>query len=153
MKYDRYQAGLPSELITIVIPQLLPYLAVDELSHFTNSLAVITLLLQMAPRAAYPVAESDILPIIYKYAVSQLPAGLLESIVEFLKALVAADSPIANRLIPGLTISLEKASAGAASPLNASRCIGAVVRCEMGLAAATVNEFAKSLKVSCSCSI
>jgi len=144
----RYQSGLPAGLVATIIPQLLPYFAIEELSHFTNSLTIITLMLQMAPRDAYQIAEAEILPIIYRCAVSHLPTGLLlDSVVEFLGSLVAADPPIANRLIPGLTASLEKTTPNSASPLNASRCIGAVVRSEMGLAAATVNDFAKSLKV------
>lgn len=133
--------------MSIVVPQLLPYLAVEEVSHFTNTLAVITLLLQLAPKDTFPIAESDILPLVYKCAVGQLPSALLESVVAFLSSLVTADPPIANRLIPGITSSLEKSPAALASPLNASRCIGAIIRCEMGLAAATVSDFAKSLKV------
>lgn len=106
----------------------------------------------MAPRDAYPVAEAEILPIIYGCAVSHLPTGLLlDSMVEFFGSLVAADPQIANRLILGLTASLEKTAINSASPLNASRCIGAIVRRERGLAAATVNDFAKSLKVILCC--
>lgn len=105
-------------------------------------------MLQMAPHDAYPVAETEILPIIYRCAASHLPTGLLlDNVVEFFGGLVAADPPIANRLLPGLTAALEKTTPNNASPLNASRCIGAIVRHEMGLASATVNDFAKSLKV------
>jgi hypothetical protein len=144
----RYQSGLPAGLVATIIPQLLPYLAIEELSHFTNSLTVVTLMLQLAPHDAYPVAEAEILPIIYRCAVSHLPTGLLlDSVVEFFGSLVAADPPIANRLLPGLTAALEQTTPNNASPLNASRCIGAIVRCEMGLAAATVKDFAKSIKV------
>lgn len=131
-----------------IVPQLLPYLAVQEVSHFTNSLAVINLMLRMAPQEVYQVAEADVLPVIYKCAVSHLPSGtLLDSIIDFFGSLVVADPPIATRLILGLTTSLEKAPAGSASPLNASRCIGGIVQSDMSLAAATVNDVAKSIKV------
>lgn len=119
----------------------------EEVSHFTNTLAVVTLLLQIAPKDTFSIAESDVLPLVYKCAVGQLPSTLLDSLVAFLSSLVTADPPIANRLIPGISASLEKTPAASASPLNASRCIGAIVRCEMGLAAATVSDFAKALKV------
>ncbi|KAF8303097.1 TIP120-domain-containing protein [Clavulina sp. PMI_390] len=144
---SKYNNGLPQSLVSTIISQLTPYLTLQDISHFTNSLTVLNTMLRIAPADVYPAAESEVLPIIYKCAVSQLPAGpLVENIIEFFGTLVTADPPIATRLIPGLTTSLEKAPAGTASSVNTSRCIGGIVRSEISLAAATVKDFGKSIK-------
>jgi cullin-associated NEDD8-dissociated protein 1 len=110
---------------------------------------VITLLLRTAPQEAYPLIEATILPSIYSSAVSpSLTANLLDSLLDFFGSLVAADPPIANRLVLSLTLALDQVGSGPGSAANTSKCIAAVIRNEITLAAGTISDFAKAIKVS-----
>ncbi len=93
--------------------------------------------------------ESDFLKDIYSIAHSPLVAGVpFESVLDFFASLVQADMQIATHVVPNLVISVDKAPKAEASYSNVARCIGQVVKCQQTVAAGTIAEFAKHLKVS-----
>lgn len=144
----RYPSGPPSGTTNILAPQILPFLSVSEVSHFTNALSVFTLLLKLSPKDSYAAIESDVLPILYPTAVSSLPSGVLQdTLAEFFSALVKADPSIASRLVLGLMNAFEKSAAGSSSAANTARFIGAVVAAEPSLAVGTIKDFAGTIKV------
>jgi hypothetical protein len=106
-------------------------------------------LLRRQPAATFPVVEQDLLGDVYPLAISQLVTGpALDSILAFFGALVEADPEIATRVIPSLTTAYEKAPRGEASPGNVARCLAQVVKSNIGVAAATIAQFSKHVKVS-----
>jgi cullin-associated NEDD8-dissociated protein 1 len=54
---------------------------------------------------------------------------------------------IATHVVPNLVISVDKAPKAEASYSNVARCIGQVAKCQQTVAAGTIAEFAKHLKV------
>ena len=147
----RCDTGYPPGLISSVIAQINPYLTLTELSHFTNSISVITQMLRTSPPEVYGLVEKDILPLIYPSVVSTtVTATLLDALLDFFTALVQADSQIASRLVAGFTVSLDQisVSAGSTPAINTSKCIAVAIRSEPSLAAGTILDFARSLKVT-----
>lgn len=113
------------------------------------ALSVVALLLELSPKATYPEVESVLLTDIYDVAHSPLVAGAaFDSILAFFAALVEADMEVATHVVPNLAIAVEKAPKAEASQGNVARCIGQVVKAQRGVAAGTVAEFSKHLKVS-----
>jgi len=111
-------------------------------------LTVLTVLLTYAPGASYPLVESSIVAPVYQLACSPLIAGqALEALASFFGALVEADNQIASHVVPGLVIALEKSNAGETSPANVSKCISAIVKGAMSIAAGVIAEFAKAIRV------
>lgn len=97
--------------------------------------------------------ESDLLTDIYTVAHSPSISGsALESLFRFFRALVHADNQIATHVVPNLVISSEKAAKGESNPANVARCIGQVVQAHLGVAAGTIAEYSKYLKV-CLCHV
>lgn len=93
--------------------------------------------------------EREILPGIYQIAHSPLLSGAaLESMLAFFEALVMADNQIATHVVPSLVISVEKAPKADASPTNVSKCVAQVVKSQQGVAAGTIAEYSKHIKVS-----
>ncbi len=134
-----------------MIAQVSPYLTLTELSHFTNGVSVITQMLRTSPREVYGPVEKDVLPLIYPSVISPtVTPTLLDALLDFFTALVQADSQIASRLVTSFTASLDQisASVGSASAINTSKCIAVAIRSELSLAAGTIREFARSIKVA-----
>lgn len=97
---------------------------------------------------AFPEVEQDLLADIYRIAHSPLVSGAaLDTLFRFFAALVQADNQIATHLVPNLVISVEKAPKSDASPANVAKCIAQVVKSQQGVAAGTIAEYSKNLKV------
>lgn len=144
----RYKDGIPDELLNSVAPQLKPYLSTNEVSLLSQALQLLTLLIQSSPLTAFPVIEAEFLTTINNIAYSPLVSGTtLESLLNFYAALVDADSQIATHIIPNLVIQYEKTNAAEASATNIAKCIGQIVQSQQSVAAGTIAEFSKTLKV------
>ena len=92
--------------------------------------------------------EHDLLNEIYTVAHSPLVSGVaLESLFRFFAALVQADNQIATHVVPNLVISAEKAPKAESSPSNVAKCIAQVVKAQHSVAAGTIAEYSKYLKV------
>ena len=110
-----------------------------------------SLLLELAPSVTFPEVEHDLLNDIYNVTHSPLISGLaLESLFRFYAALVQADNQIATHIVPNLVISAEKAPKAETSPANVAKCVAQVVKTERGVAAGTIAEYGKHLKVNTS---
>lgn len=102
----------------------------------------------MSPSDTFPEIERDLLPDIYRISCSPLVSGpALDSLLSFFGALVQADNQIASHLVPGLVISVEKAPKAEASAANVARCVAQIVKNHQGIAAGTIAEYAKNIKV------
>ena len=96
--------------------------------------------------------EHDLLNEIYAVAHSPLVSGVaLESLFRFFVALVLADNQIATHVVPNLVISAEKAPKAESSPSNVAKCIAQVVKAQHSVAAGTIAEYSKYLKVCFAC--
>lgn len=147
--FGRYKGGVPESLIPILVNQMRPYVSINDISLLSNALMILAVLLSLAPLLTYPAVEEEYLKDIYVIAHSPLLIGApLDSLLLFFAALVEADSEIATHVIPNLVIPLQKVKRTDASYNNVARCIGTVVRCHPSLAAGTIAEFSKALKVS-----
>ena len=92
--------------------------------------------------------ERDLLPSIYSVAHSPLVTGTtLDSALAFFAALVQADDQIATHVVPSLVISMEKDTEGQANPSNVAKCVAQVVKVQQGIAAGTIAEYSKHMKV------
>jgi cullin-associated NEDD8-dissociated protein 1 len=108
----------------------------------------LALLLELAPSITFPEVEHDLLNDIYTVTHSPLVSGVaLESLFRFFSALVQADNQIATHVVPNLVISAEKAPKAETSPSNVAKCIGQIVQSQLAVAAGTIAEYSKYLKV------
>lgn len=106
-------------------------------------------MLELVPATTFLEVEHDLLKNIYDIAHSPLIAGVpFESVLEFFATLVQADMQIATHVVPNLVIAVDKAPKAEASQANVAKCIGQVVKCQQTVAAGTIAEFAKHLRVS-----
>ena len=95
--------------------------------------------------------ENQILGVVSGLACSPLVSGAaLSSTEAFYGTLVTVDNQIAGHVIPSLTVSLERAGKDG-SAANVSKCVASIVRCAMSMAAGTIAEFTKHVKVGCLC--
>ena len=102
----------------------------------------------MSPSITFPVVEKELLTDVYRIAHSPLVSGAaLDSLLAFFSALVQADSQIATHVVPNLVIGVEKSPKAEANPSNVAKCIGQVVRSSQGVAAGTIAEYSKAVKV------
>lgn len=139
---------VPDDLPPTLIDQLKHYIATTDIALLAQALNIVSLLLEIAPAPTFPEVERELLKDIYEVAHSPLISGAsFDSVLEFFAALVQADMQIATHVVPNLVISIERASKPEASQSNVARCIGQVVKCQLTVAAGTVAEFAKHLKV------
>jgi len=96
----------------------------------------------------YPAVKSEYLSVIYSIAHSPLSTNVsLDALLVFSAALVEADSQIATHVIPNLTIPLQKTNESEANHGNVAKGIGTVVGRHTSLAAGTLSEFSKALRV------
>jgi cullin-associated NEDD8-dissociated protein 1 len=144
----RYTSGLPVDLPATLIPQLHGYITTADISLLSQAVSIVALLLQLSPVTTFPEVESELLKDIY--TVSHAPpvsGAALDSLLSFFSALVAADVQIAAHVVPNLMVAVDKAAKSEASYANVARCIAQVVRSQQGIAAGTIAEFVKHLKV------
>ncbi|KAI0761177.1 ARM repeat-containing protein [Trametes elegans] len=144
-RYSQIPADLPANLI----PTLKSYITPSEIVLLGSALDIVSLLLELAPKATFPEVERDILSDVYGIAHSPLLAGApFESVLAFFAALVEADMQIAAHVVPNLVAAVEKAPKSEASLTNVAKCIGQVVKAQRAIAAGTIAEFARHLKSS-----
>jgi cullin-associated NEDD8-dissociated protein 1 len=143
-----YQSGVPPALAPALVAQIKPYLSTSDISLLAQALIVLALLLQLTPSTTFPVVEKDVLLDIYRISHSPLVSGpALESLLGFFGALVQADNQISMHLLPNLVIAVEKAPKAEASPANVARCVAQVVKSQHAVAAGTIAEYSKNIKV------
>lgn len=65
----------------------------------------------------------------------------------FFGSLVQADGQIGTHLVPNLVAGAEKALKAECSPGNVAKCIAQIVKSQQGIAAGTIAEFSKHIKV------
>lgn len=146
---SRFNNGVPPHLVTTIVEQMKPYISTNDIALLSHALSVLALLLQVAPEQTYPAVETEYLKDIYNIAHSPLLSGAsLDALLLFFARLVEADDEIATHVIPSLTIPLQKQKKGDASYSNIAKCIGIIVRCHPSLAAGTIAEFSRALKVT-----
>ena len=144
----RYSNGIPEGLPTSLIPILKVYISISDISLLAHALSTLALLLDLAPTSTFPVVEKQLLSEVYVIAHSPLVSGAaFDAILAFFAALVKADMEIATHVVPSLVISVDKASKTDTSLTNVAKCIGQVVKSQQGIAAGTIAEFSKHLKV------
>lgn len=106
------------------------------------------MLLDLSPSATFPEVERELLDDIYQIAHSPLVSGAaLDSVLAFFSSLVQADDQIATHVVPNLAFSGERASKSDANLSNVAKCIGQVVQTAQGVAAGTIAEYSKHIKV------
>lgn len=114
----------------------------------SQALSIIALLLELSPAITFPVIEKELLADIYQIAHSPLVSGAaLDSLLAFFSALVQADRQIATHVVPNLVIIADKSPKTEANLINVAKCIGQVVRSSQGVAAGTIAEYSKIVKV------
>lgn len=125
-----------------------PYISTNDISLLSQALHSLALLLELAPKDAFPEVERQYLDEVCNIAHSSAVSGVaLDSVLAFISALVRADEQIATHVIPNLVLPLQKGKKADISLMNIAKCIGAVVRCHQGLAAGTIAKFSNTLKV------
>ena len=116
----------------------------------SEALLTLSGLLKYYPKVSYPLIENQVLPATYQLACSPLVTGpALDSILQFFGTLVEADGQIATHVIPGLIKNMDELGSDA-SPSNVSKCLAKIVSVQMGIAAGTIAEFTKYIKVNLS---
>jgi cullin-associated NEDD8-dissociated protein 1 len=75
----------------------------------------------------------------------------LDAILVFFAALVQADGQIATHIVPSLVTMAEKAPKAESSPGNVAKCVAQVVKTQQAIAAGTIAEFSKHIKVRSFC--
>jgi cullin-associated NEDD8-dissociated protein 1 len=149
-----YKSGVPSGLPSDLIPQIKTYISTSDISLLSQALTTLSLLLELSPSTTFPEVEHNLLTEIYSVAHSPSISGAaLDSLFRFFRALVHADNQIATHVVPNLVISSEKAAKGESNPATVARCIGQVVLAHLGVAAGTIAEYSKYLKVSLYCTV
>ncbi|KAG8804388.1 hypothetical protein FRC16_008910 [Serendipita sp. 398] len=135
------------EIIKDVINQLKQYLTIADITVLSQALTTLSLLLEKYSKVTYPIVETQVVGLVSSLACSSLVSGAaLSSTEDFYGTLVTVDNQIASHIIPSLMTSLDRAGReGSAS--NVSKCVARVVKCAMGIAAGTIAEFHKHIKV------
>ena len=135
---------LPANLI----PTLKVYIDPVDISLLGSAVDIIALLLELSPKATFPEVEREVLQDVYGIAYSPLLSGPpFESLLAFFAALVEADMQIATHVVPNLVSAVEKVPKSEASLNNVAKCVGQVIKSQRGVAAGTIAEFGKHLKV------
>jgi hypothetical protein len=144
----RYQTAVPSDLPAAIIPQLKSFISAVDVALLAQTLTVVSLLLQQTPATTFPEVERDLLREIYDLGHSPRVSGTaLDALLTFIGALVEADNQIATHLVPSFVIAAEKALKEESSLLHVARCIAQVVKSQQAVAAGTIAEFTKHIKV------
>lgn len=143
-----YKSGIPPALPSQLVPQIKAYISTADISLLSQALSTLSVLLELSPSATFPQVEHNLLNDIYSVSHSPLISGVaLDSLFRFFVSLVQADNQIATHIVPNLVFSAEKAPKFESSPTNVAKCIGHVVKSQLGVAAGTIAEYSKNLKV------
>jgi cullin-associated NEDD8-dissociated protein 1 len=144
----RYGPGLPADLPSTLLQHLRPYISTSDMPLLAHAVAIIALLLRLAPSATFPLVERDFLKDVTVISCSPLASGVaLESLLSFYGSLVEADIQIASHVIPNLVSVVEKPPKSEISYSNVAKCVAEVVKNQQGIAAGTISEFTRYLKV------
>ena len=148
----RYQSGVPADLPPTLVLQVKPYIATSDISVLSQALSLLAALLDLAPSTTFPAVERELLSDIYPIAHSPLVSGAaLDALLPFFSALVQADLQIATHVVPNLVIAVEKGQRTDANMMNVAKCVGEVVRSQQGVAAGTIAEYSRCIKVCHGC--
>ncbi|KAL0578835.1 hypothetical protein V5O48_003159 [Marasmius crinis-equi] len=143
-----YTSGVPAELPGTLITHIKPYLTVSDIALLSQSFNTLSVLLDLAPASTFPEIEKSLLSTIYSISHSPLVSGTaLDSLLAFYASLIRADEQIATHVVPNLVLTVEKAGKADANPANVAKCIAQVVKTHQGVAAGTVAEYSKHIKV------
>jgi cullin-associated NEDD8-dissociated protein 1 len=139
---------MPDDLQDTLVDNLLPYLTPSDPTLLLHSLELLTFLLRSWPKTWFAPTERKVLARVYPLACEPLllPSSL-DALLGFVYALAEADGEIAGHLVGGLKIAFEKSAGGVVVAGNVSKCLGAVVMAQRPIAAGTISEFAKHIKV------
>jgi cullin-associated NEDD8-dissociated protein 1 len=144
----RYGPGLPADLPCTLLQHLRPYISTSDMPLLAHAVAIIALLLRLAPSTTFPLVERDFLKDVTVISCSPLASGVaLESLLSFYGSLVEADIQIASHVIPNLVSVVEKPPKSEISYSNVAKCVAEVVKNQQGIAAGTISEFTRYLKV------
>ena len=150
--HGRYQSGVPADLPPTLVLQVKPYITTSDISVLSQALSLLAALLDLAPSTTFPAVERELLSDIYPIAHSPLVSGAaLDALLSFFSALVQADLQIATHVVPNLVIAVEKGQRTDANMMNVAKCVGEVVRSQQGVAAGTIAEYSRYIKVCCGC--
>lgn len=150
--YLRYKSGIPVDLPPSLVPQVKSYLSTTDISLLSHSLSILAVLLELSPAATFLEIERDVLTDIYTIAHSPLVSGAaLDAMIMFFGALVQADGQIATHVVPNLVLLAEKAFKAESAPGNVAKCVAQVVKSQQSIAAGTIAEFSKHIKVCITC--
>lgn len=131
-----------------LLPHLGSYISTSDIPLLAQAVATIALLLRLAPPATFPLVEREFLKDVTVISCSPLASGVaLESLLSFYASLVEADMQIASHIIPNLVSVIDKAPKSEVSYLNVAKCVSEVVKHQQGIAAGTISEFTRHLKV------
>ncbi|KAI0358837.1 ARM repeat-containing protein [Trametes cingulata] len=144
-RYSQVPADLPANLI----PTLKTYITPADILLLAAALDILSLLLELSPKATFPEVEREVLSDVYGIAYSPLLSGApFQSVLDFFAALVEADMQIATHVVPNLVTAVERAPKNEASLPNVAKCVGQVVKSQRAVAAGTIAEFARHLKAA-----
>lgn len=125
-------------------------MSTSDISLLSQSLTILGLLLELSPTTTFPEVEREVLPEIYTIAHSPLLSGAaLDSMLVFFGSLVQADGQISTHVVPSLVILAEKAPKTESSPVNVAKCVAQIVKSQQNIAAGTIAEYSKHIKVCC----
>ena len=120
----------------------------SDIPLLAQAVAIIALLLRLAPSITFPLVERAFLKEVSTISCSPLASGVaLESLLSFYGSLVEADMQIASHVIPNLVAVADKAPKSEVSYSNVAKCVAEVVKNQQGIAAGTISEFTRHLKV------
>ena len=143
-----YQSGVPQNSIPVLISHVKSYISISDILLLSHALSILALLLELSPLATFPEVERDILAEVYVITRSPLLSGAgLESMLAFFAALVQADNQIATHVVANFIKAADKGGKGEASLPNVAKCISQVVKSSPAVAAGTIAECSKHLKV------
>ena len=144
----RYQSDVPADLPQILVLQVKPYITTSDISVLSQALSLLAALLELAPTTTFPAVEREVLGDIYPIAHSPLVSGAaLDALLSFFSALVQADLQIATHVVPNVVIAVDKAQRADANVMNVAKCVGEVVRSQQAVAAGTIAEYSRYIKV------
>lgn len=144
----RYEKGIPADLPPSLVPQLKQFVTTSDTALLAHTLTVLSLLLTLAPAVSFQEVERDVLQDAYNVTASPLVTGSgLEALLAFYGSLVEADDQIATHIVPSLIITLDRAPAGQRSPANVAKSLAQVVKSQPSVAAGTIAEFSKHVRV------
>lgn len=119
-----------------------------DISLLAQALSVLAQLLLLSPSSSFPEVERDLLQDIYTLTHSPLVSGVaLDALLEFYANLVQADNQIASHAVLNVVSAVEKKSSKEVALGNVARCVARIAQAHQAIAAGTIAEYAKNIKV------